>query len=204
MSVDEVLSVRWDDHGANGLEDLISHQADIMDALQMFRRFEDIFDANDYVTMDAMATTAVIRYCRCFASGVRSTLRIDDLPGLAAQDIALHQYLTDTRHKHIAHAVNQMETQSVFLGIRQADDGSAMVTAAHVGSRTQTAINRDQALEALELCRRWFHHLSGLIAIATDDIALRAQSLTSAELLALPRGPLSPNLEPTKQRPVRR
>ncbi len=198
------LSVRWDAHGVQGLEDLISHQADLMDALQMFRRFVEVFESNDYTLMDALATAAVIRYCRCFATGVRSTLSIEDLPELTDEERELHQYLVNTRNKHIAHAVNQMETQGVFLGIWQDEQGSMEVTSAHVGRRTQIAINKDQGNQALALSSRWWKHVCDQIAAETPEVERRARRLTGAELRALPQGPVSPSLDPMEKRARRR
>lgn len=59
--------------------------------------------------LEPVATTAVIRYARCFASGVRPKMPAAIIDSLDEPQRALHQYILDLRNKFLAHSVNPYE-----------------------------------------------------------------------------------------------
>lgn len=66
-------------------------------------------DVNQGVAVDGLLSAALIRYMRCFSSGVRSPLRSDDLSKFGAEIVETHSFLKDYRDKHLAHSINNYE-----------------------------------------------------------------------------------------------
>lgn len=66
-------------------------------------------DANKEVAVDGLLSAALIRYMRCFSSGVRSHLKSEDMEELGDEVIEAHNFLKDFRDKHLAHSVNHYE-----------------------------------------------------------------------------------------------
>jgi len=58
---------------------------------------------------EPVATAAVIRYARCFSSGVRPKMPAEIIGTLDESQRALHQYILDLRNKFLAHSVNPYE-----------------------------------------------------------------------------------------------
>lgn len=62
---------------------------------------------------------AVVTYTRCFGSGRRPPLKIDDIPQLTARNRQAHDDASRLRNKHFAHAVADEEGASVLFIPRQ-------------------------------------------------------------------------------------
>ncbi len=58
---------------------------------------------------EAVSSAAVVRYARCFHSGVRERLNSEPLGVLSSELRFAHQYIYDIRDKYIAHSVSGYE-----------------------------------------------------------------------------------------------
>lgn len=78
----------------------------------------------------AVSVAAVVRYARCFSSGVRDSLPHDfvDSSEELRQD---HKYFIDLRSKHFAHSVNPFEENEVTIQIGDHFTSSQEITAIH-------------------------------------------------------------------------
>jgi hypothetical protein len=52
---------------------------------------------------------AVVRYIRCFGTGVRWGLRREDILELGERELSAHDYFKDLRDKFVVHSVNPFE-----------------------------------------------------------------------------------------------
>ncbi len=92
----------------------------------------------DGVLAQALTTTALVAYARCFGSGLRTRLTLENLGelGLDGEVQAFHQYLIDLRNKHIAHSVNSYESFTVGIVLSANEpveaEGAAVLTMRHI------------------------------------------------------------------------
>lgn len=194
-------SVRWNDPECVQLSRLEAVHNGMFDALLFARRFQDSALASDYQLLDAIATTALVRYRRCFSSGAGVPPHaIDEVLGVTSSDKQVHAHLLDVRDKHVAHAVNRMETHDVYLCIVPDDEGTWRVTAVNRGSRTGVAMSNELAAAMERLCMKWLDHINELSRRESARLLPLAQQLASAELAALPRGPREPDPNPRRGR----
>lgn len=89
---------------------LASHAADLRFVESSCRQLQSLYESEDgqgpYYT--AISQSAVVTYARCFASGVRDSLRA--LLEKAPTDLrSSHEYFVDLRNKHVAHSVSELE-----------------------------------------------------------------------------------------------
>jgi len=195
---------RWSPAGATSLVDLEGQYEDMLSASDFFERFRNDFCSDDYVLLDALATSAVIRYGRCFGPGIRSRLRITQLSDLSAREQVLHELLLATRNKHAAHPVNEQETHAVYVGHSESLGGERKVTSITSGTLVATAISMDLAEESNQLCLRWVDWLDQQRELERQRLLPEAQRLTAAQLLALPRGPTDVSRDPHSVRVQRK
>lgn len=95
------------------LIDMTGIENDLRAALQTIEQVEQVYQNQrtyDYVIMDALNTSILVRYRRAFTSGVRNRqsqrLR-NDLSDELRPD---HEYFLTMCNKHIAHSVNELES----------------------------------------------------------------------------------------------
>ncbi len=63
----------------------------------------------DSVVVEGLVTAALVRYSRCFTSGVRFRLRREEIKILGENFLAAHDYFKALRDKFVAHSVNPFE-----------------------------------------------------------------------------------------------
>ncbi|WP_018416501.1 hypothetical protein [Teredinibacter turnerae] len=71
--------------------------------------------------VDALFITAVMRYMRCFKSGVRTRLHPSYIDSLSDELQGAHRYFELVRDKHIAHSVSVLESHSVTVQLEARD-----------------------------------------------------------------------------------
>ena len=163
---------------------------DISSAHELARRLvqEAERESADLLVVDALSAAAVVRYCRCFSSGIRQRLRIDELPSASAADIAFHERIRRVRDRHVAHPVNQQEVHALYLMV----DESPGATTAALGISSQAsslfALDSHEAQELVALCEKWIKHLRKRLAEENLRLMPLVQRLSREELLALPQG----------------
>ena len=151
---------------------------------------------------EALSCAVVVRYSRCFVTGVRESLDPIALTALRADFAELHDYLIMLRNKHIAHSVNAFEENDVVLQISSDFNSSAEIY--YVG----TAHSRHAGL-SLSAPPRIREHVAWLHGWVQEEMrregiallpAVRRHSLE--ELLAF--GPPQLDSPPLVENPTRR
>lgn len=197
---------KWDLPVDSRLPDLHGWMEDIRCAHDFASRLrhELAKDTPDLVLLDALATAALVRYCRCFTTGIRVRLSIKDLPGASAEDMEFHERLRGIRDWHIAHPVNEQEVHAVYVIL----DGSPGATTGAIGlssySSAEGALQAFEVSVMLELCEKWIRWLETELIQEELSLRPRVASLSRAELLALPTDEPRPNSDVrAKRRRVR-
>jgi hypothetical protein len=149
--------------------------------------------AADGTAIEAYSIAAVIRYCRCFTSGNRTKLRIEDLISARTEEIELHNYMRGVRDWHIAHPVNQQEVHAVHLIVALSRSGELEVRGASSFSAAAMPLDSMQMECAVSLTDKWISLLQK--KVVDEQLRLRpyAQALSATQLLALPERNPEPN-----------
>ena len=199
----ELFYGRWNPPGATTLPDLEGCFNDMWAARDFCARLEGLASlaGQDYVLLDALETAALVRYCRCFTTGKRLRLRLEGGPQLTAEESRLHERISAVRDKHVAHPVNRLETQSVYVGFQVGPRGQACATAVSTGTRSGLSLSACEASALAALCAKWMEWLRDEMNSEGSRLLPLAQAMSAEQLLALPRGPVEPCPNPSKVRP---
>src|SRR5712691_7038815 len=102
---------------AKMLADLEGLTQDLGAVVETCSRLADLLqvESKDHILLEALWTSALIRYARCFAEGKRYGLEDSIFGGLNGDPIGTHRVFIDIRNKHIAHSVNPLEQMHVGL-----------------------------------------------------------------------------------------
>lgn len=87
----------------------------------------------DFVVEEALVWAAVIRYGRCFTSGIRLRLGRKDLANLTAEDLAEHDHFYALRDRFVAHAICPFEETYVTASATERDGVQLPITAVRPG-----------------------------------------------------------------------
>jgi len=99
---------------------------------------------------EGLVTASVVKYARCFVTGVRLSLKLDDLVSLDAESIAAHNYFFELRTRFVAHAVNPFEETYVTATAAVRDGVPQPVTRVAAGQhRLELSASTASALHAL-------------------------------------------------------
>jgi hypothetical protein len=82
---------------------------------------------------EGLTTAAVVKYARCFVSGVRLSLKHGDISCLDAASMASHEYFYELRNRFVAHAVNPFEETYVTTTASERDGVKQPVTSVNAG-----------------------------------------------------------------------
>ena len=117
--------------------DLAGIIRDLGTVIQFCDLLVSAYDASppQYELVDALSTAAVIRYCRCFGSGVRAKLAAESIEALAPFYSQLHSYFFELRQKHLAHSVNEFEANHVAVVLPDDTFGANAVEITLLGGR---------------------------------------------------------------------
>ena len=99
---------------ARELSDLSSILSDLQRTTTALNRL--LGGSNDDVVSDALFTSSLIAYRRCFVSGVRGGLGRDHILAIGNNAEELHDYLINQANKLAAHSVNAFEETKVGVG----------------------------------------------------------------------------------------
>jgi hypothetical protein len=142
----------------------------------------------DKAVIDAMSVAAIIRYCRCFTTGCREQLRIDDLPSLSEGERRFHGWIIGVRNRHISHPVNQQEAHALYVIVDEtpgADTGALGISSC---TSSQIPLAQLEATDLIMLCARWTAHLKVQLAEESERLRPLINSLSRAEIMSLPQG----------------
>lgn len=102
---------------ARVLADLGAIVQDLGAVMQTCSRLKELLrdESKDHILIEALWTSALIRYARCFAESKRFGLSESVFDDLQGDPLGAHQFYMDLRNKHIAHSVNPFEQMEVGL-----------------------------------------------------------------------------------------
>ena len=179
---------RWNPPIETCLPDIHGWAQDVQSARELAKRLTQEFESEkpDSVLLDALSTAAVIRYSRCFTTGIRARLSIDKLATAAPVDIDLHNRICGVRDWHVAHAINKQEVHALYVIL----DGSPEATTGAVGFSSY--LSGDPPLQPYEvnalvdICTKWIDWLKTQLIQEQAKLIPLANCLCRAELLSLP------------------
>ena len=187
----EYITKRYESPLANEYSDLQSIRRDLNRTIEMLNllvpEFDKPKDKQNSVLIEGLWSAGLIKYCRCFATGVRKNLdELDEtifksLPGDA---IGLHKWIKGMRDKLIAHSVNPFEECKTLVIIDQSDQTKSMgigfidVAYAHP--------NRDGVGMVVGLCVVMRDKIKEKCDSLQKELQHEVNKLTSEELKRLP------------------
>jgi hypothetical protein len=177
------------------LDEISGHIVDITSAQSFLERLSAISQepTRDGISMEAYSSAALVRYCRCFTSGSRSKLNIDDLTSATPEEIDVHNHVRGVRDWHIAHPVNQLEVHAVHLILGTTKSGEPEVLGASAFTSAALPLGSEQIGLALSLTGKWISLLKA--RLVDEQLRLRpyAQALSPEQLRSLPEKDPEPN-----------
>lgn len=145
-------------------------------------------EAQGTVLVEALWTTAIIAYARCFIEGKR--LRLSDAQLHERPDLkATHQNTLAVRHRQIAHSVNELEISAAAVLLSgdpepEHVDGSTMIYARMVAPPVA-------AVSGVRDCAQYLQEVvTAGRQEALRNLTTEAQQRTADELAALPSAEL--------------
>jgi hypothetical protein len=104
---------------------------------------------------EALSGAAVVRYGRCFKSGVRD--RLPELALDAAPEVLkdTHEFVLDLRDKHVAHSVNPFEENDVTVQIADHYASSQEICAVNTAHGRAVGFPSDKPSQLKSLAEWW-------------------------------------------------
>lgn len=195
MGTENHVYRRWNPPVETRLPDIHGWLQDIRSAHEFASRLSHELSAEypDPVLLDALTAAALVRYSRCFTTGIRARLSIEKLSTALPSDIELHERLLRIRDLHIAHPVNEQEVHALYLIL----DGSPEATTGAIGlssfSSVKLTLDEVEVSAMLELCNKWMDWLKAQLIQEQAPLIPLASRLSRAELLSLPQDEPQPN-----------
>ena len=195
MVTENPIYRRWNPLVETRVPDIHGWLQDIRSAHELASRLSHEFSAEspDQALLDALSTAAIVRYCRCFTSGIRARLSIEELSTASPTDIDLHEKIRGTRDWHIAHPINEQEVHAFYVIL----DGSPGATTGAIGfssfSSVKSPLQPFEVSAMLELCEKWIGWLNTRLIQEQTPLIPIANRFSRAELLSLPQDEPQPN-----------
>jgi len=145
-------------------------------------------DNADPLLVDALTTAAIVRYCRCFTTGIRQRLHMDRLLSATAVEFEAHERIQKIRDWHIAHAVNRQEAHGLYVIVDDSLGATSGVIGISSQGTSQIPLLPADAQELGRLCSRWIAQLKSELAQEHLRLSPMATQLSREEALRLPEG----------------
>jgi len=159
----------WGSHDAD-----LGHAQCYLDALQK---------AEEQIVKEALFHSAIVRFCRCFAQGVRARLREDEVyEDQVHGAFEAFQYFDDLRNKYIAHDVSPY-AQCVPHAIVNKSEASRKIESVGCMSMLSYTVNDgdiDNLARLIKVAREWIHRRFDSLA---DEMQAELEVLSHEELL---------------------
>lgn len=109
---------------AKALTDLGAIVQDLSAVMQTCSRLKKLLreESKDHILIEALWTSALIRYARCFAESKGFGLSESVFDGLQGDPLGAHRFYMNLRNKHIAHSVNPFEQMEAGLVLSPAEN----------------------------------------------------------------------------------
>lgn len=86
---------------------------------------DEAAERSDALVERALWRAAIVAYVRCFSTGQRGSLGVEDVQGLPLEGAGeFHEHIRQMRNKHVAHSENAFEQAAV--GVLPTADGSSV------------------------------------------------------------------------------
>lgn len=170
---------------AENLADLYGIEYDLDESAQLCGKALKLCQESpvDYQLVEAVVTTALVRYFRCLGTGVRLGIQEDDLAGLSEEEMKSHRYLKDLRDKYVVHSVNPYETSYVTVTATEKD--GALLPIASISSGNHRIILTRETAEMLRAVVRRVRDIVGAKVVAEKERVLKVvQALPLEEVHA--------------------
>jgi hypothetical protein len=155
----------------------------------------------DACLLDALSAAAIVRYCRCFTTGLRDRLTIEQLPLASAAEIDFHSRIRGVRDWHISHAVNQQEAHALYVIIDESPGATTGALDFSSRATSQIPLTPEDAREMVALCDKWIIWLRDRLAQEHARLIPLATRLSREELLSLPQDEPQSNEDINAKRP---
>ncbi len=184
----EHIYTRWAPPAETRLADIHGWLSDMQAATDFAATLRIAADDehSDPVVVDALSTAALVRYSRCFTSGSRERLRIEQLVTATPNEIDLHDWLRGVRDWHIAHPVNLQEVHALYLIVDSSPEATSGALGISSFSSSKLALTPPYIDATERLCEKWIQWLTPQLIAENQKLAPLTQQLTRAEILALP------------------
>lgn len=156
----------------------------VLKLTERIRPMLDNTDAADQTLLHAYSSAASVAYARCFVGGSRAHLSASAVyANYAGPDpLGWHEYLMQTRHKHVAHADGVFE--EVVVACLLDPEGEVVGVQSALVTRTADSIDGVGALAAL--ARHAHAHVTEKIKTFSSKLIEEASAMSVAQRLALP------------------
>jgi hypothetical protein len=145
----------------------------------------DLTSLDGYVLVDALSTAIVVRYSRCFTTGVRDRLKDEIIAELPEDLRAIHAFVRLARDKYIAHSVNALEENNVTVHVREHPDPPALGGVGTLQARS-LVLSPEDASQVGALCRAVISAVSDLMREQEDIVKKEIDSQPLEEIYDLP------------------
>ena len=135
----------------------------------------------------ALFEFALIRYRRCFMSGVRKRVDVEGIFSSPTQKWA-HGYVVDLASKHIAHSVNVFEQNGTILWVGVNDTGVVDYKSPGSLGRETFAGTKNFVILLQSLTRRVSRYVETEIEKASSIIHEEISRMDDQQILELPEG----------------
>jgi len=180
---------KWTPPVSSRIPDIHGWLQDIHSSQELAERLIQEAEAEnpDPVLLDALSTATIVRYCRCFTTGIRERLCITQLPSATDADTELHERLRGIRDWHIAHPVNQQEVHALYVIVDESPGATTGALGFSSLSSAQLPLLPFEAKGMLELCNKWIAWLNEQLIQENTRLMPHAVQLSREELLSLPQ-----------------
>jgi len=132
-SLSRVVEIKMSE--AELLADLYGIIIDLDTAAQLCSKVIELSKTKtkDLIIEEGLVGAAVIRYGRCFTTGVRVRLGLEDLAELNAEELEAHNYFYALRNRFVAHSISPFEETYVTATAREQDGEKFPITSLNPG-----------------------------------------------------------------------
>ncbi|MDO8724357.1 MAG: hypothetical protein Q7J31_19310 [Syntrophales bacterium] len=172
---------------AKQLGDIASILMDLQTVVEMCKRIAVLLESKneDHILMDALWSMSLVRYVRCFTSGKRYGLKMEELfNNLKGDPIGAHQFYKNMRDKHVAHSVNPYEQMHVGLVLSPPDSEKQEVVGVSILHGTYLCPQIDGVKQLGTLAEVALNHVRNIGKEYQDLVMEKGKKLPIGDLYA--------------------
>jgi hypothetical protein len=155
----------------------------------------------DFKFLEAVSSSAVVRYARSFNTGVRATVPKYLLDEMSDEQRRDHSYFMNLRDKHIAHSVNVYEENEVVAYLTPEERGQRGVQSISVQHIRVMSIGDGSAMCLKGLCSYLLQRIENLITAEKKKLMAVLNTIPLDEPYAMKARSPRPSSEQDVARP---